>query len=241
MINMWQLVLVIILSQACIAQQSQVKSGVLKVENYTEGELTIKVAPFGLGKNEFIVGTVASDGVINFNWPEIDIEAIEGAEFYMSKIDRVMGMTFCNDKQIDDLNETAKAAPIEELSLYKKEKYIGSLYPATEKEIQDNASLNRSTGLVLGSSLSWFYSDSDGNFKAKCTVNLEMENVYDFMEVTAYDMELKKGWNVIQHTLVEKEDWKDEFQQGSLPKTSTKTSITTIPATINWYITYFGK
>lgn len=238
--NMWKLVLFIFLSQGCIAQQNKGHNELLKVENYTEGELTIKVTPFGIGSNEITVGTVSTEGIIDFNWPEIDIATIKEAEFYMSRIDRAMGMTFCNDKQIDDFDNTSKVARVEKLSLYENGKYIGALYPATQKEMTDNVSLNRQNGLVLGSSLSWYYSASDTNFKAKCTVYLEAENIYDFMEVTTYDMELKKGWNTIKYTLTEREDWKDDVQQGSLPKTMAKTSITTIPSDINWFIKYFG-
>ncbi len=35
----------------------------------------------------------------------------------------------------------------------------------------------------------------------------------------------KKGWNLVKHTLVEKEDWRNETTQGSLPKTISKTSL----------------
>ena len=59
--------------------------------------------------------------------------------------------------------------------------------------------------------------------------------------MTNYDILLKEGWNIVKHTLVEKEDWKNESNQGSLPKLITKTSITTIPNNINWYLKYFGE
>ncbi|VAW69229.1 hypothetical protein MNBD_GAMMA10-3359, partial [hydrothermal vent metagenome] len=38
-------------------------------------------------------------------------------------------------------------------------------------------------------------------------VNLDSENNYNFKEVTNYDIQLKEGWNIVKHTLVEKEDW----------------------------------
>jgi hypothetical protein len=125
--------------------------------------------------------------------------------------------------------------------LYKNGQQVGSLFPATQKEMEDNGSLNRYTSLILGSEISWFYSDSDVTFKATCTVNNESEGYYNFKEVTTYDIKFNKGWNLVQHTLAEKEDWKNGEEQGSLPKTMTKTTITKIPETINWYVKYWGN
>ena len=232
----------LLLFTSCKAQQNvnATYHQVPKIENHNKGKLEIKVAPFGLNGTKITVGQILSDGSINFIWPEIEISTIEDSDFYMSSIKRVVGMSFCNEKQIEESNKTTKAVEIE-LSLYKNDQYIGLLYPATQKEIQDNGSLNRNTQLILGSYLSWYYSDSDDNFKAMCTVNMKMENTYDFKEVTNYDIQLKKGWNIIKHTLLEKEDWKNETQQGSLPKTITILKINDIPDNINWYSKYIGE
>jgi hypothetical protein len=236
------LVILLIFCLSCKAQQNNhtSNSSIPKIENYTKGKLDIKVAPFGLDGIKITVGQILKDGTIHFNWAEIDLSTIEDSEFYMSSIKRVVGMTFCNKKQIEQSSKTAKVVKVE-LSLYNKGKYVGSLYPATQKEIMDNVSLNRQTSLVLGSFLSWYYSDSDGNFKAMCEVNNERENTYNFKEVTSYNIQFKKGWNIIEHTLVEKEDWKNESEQGSLPKTVTEISINNIPNNIKWYLKYFGE
>lgn len=211
-----------------------------KIENFTKGKLDIKVAPFGLDGIKITVGQILKDGSINFNWQNIDLNSIEDYEFYLSSIKNAVGMTFCNEKEIEESSNKTKAVEVE-LSLYKKNKYVGILYPATQKELLDNASINRHTSLVLGSYLSWYYSDGDANFKATCKVNLDSENKYNFKEVTNYDILLKEGWNIVKHTLVEKKDWKNESNQGSLPKLITKTSINTIPNNINWYLKYFGE
>lgn len=95
--------------------------------------------------------------------------------------------------------------------------------------------------MILGSTISWVYADSDVVFNGKCSVNFNQENVYNFKEVTSYDLHFEKGWNMILNTLVEKKDWKKGTALGSLPKTMTKTSITKIPKTINWYLNYWAK
>lgn len=223
--------------QSSKAQQTQ--AILPKIENYTKGELEIKVAPFGL-ENPIAVGKVTADGVIHFNWNN-DISSIKDPQFYMSSIKNAVGMTFCNDKEIEQNNKEAKSVDAIGLFLYKYGQQVGALYPATQKEIEDNIGINRSTSLVLGSSVSWFYSDSEVMFKATCTVNNKRENVYDFKETTSYNIQFKKGWNMVLNTLVEKEDWKNNNEKGSLPKTITKTSIAKIPNTINWNLKYWAN
>lgn len=235
------IVLIAFLSLAsCKSKQASTTKNLPKIANYTKGELTIKVAPFGLG-NEITVGKVLPDGTIQFNWKDAVIKITEENDFYLETIKRVAGMSFCNDKQITTNNETVKAVDIKNLFLYKNNQQVGSLFPATKKEMEDNNGLNRHSTLVLGSQLTWFYSDGDGDFKATCTVNMEYDNSYNFKEVTTYDIQLKKGWNLIKTTLLEKEDWKNGNDKGSLPKTMNKTSISKIPENIHWYLKYWGE
>lgn len=238
----WQLLLFscFVLFFSCKSQQKNANKPIAKIENHTKGNLEIKVAPFGLDNNKITVGQILTDGSILLKWPALDSISSDDKAFYMSSLKRVAGMSFCNEKQIEESSKTAKAVEVQ-LELYSKGKPVGFLYPATQKDMRHNASLNRHTSLVLGSYLTWVYSDSDGNFKASCKVNMESEGVYNFEEVTKYDLKLKQGWNIINHTLVEKEDWESESKKGSFPKTVTITSVTNIPNTINWYINYFGQ
>ena len=225
------------LIQPCIAQKTQTTPP--KVENYTKGELEIKVVPFGL-ENPIHVGKIMADGTIHFNW-DSDITSIKDPEFYMSSVKNTVGMTFCNEKEIEQSNEDAKSVDSSGLFLYKDGQQVGALFAATQKEIEDNKGSNRNASLVLGSTISWIYTDSGVIFNGKCSVNFNQENVYDFKEVTRYDLHFEKGWNMILNTLVEKEDWKNENNMGSLPKTITKTSITKIPNTMNWYLNYWAE
>ena len=59
------LLLVLAVFQPCIAQKVQITSP--KIENYTKGELELKIAPFGL-ENPIDVGEITADGTILFNW-----------------------------------------------------------------------------------------------------------------------------------------------------------------------------
>ena len=226
---------------SCKAQQPQVTNALPKVENYENGALDLMVAPFGLNGNEINVGKISPNGIIHFDWPEIDVSTIEGSEYFMQSVDKAVGMDFCNDKQIEEESKDARAVDSKTIFLYKKGMQVGVLYPATQNEIQNNGSLNRNSSLVLGSEISWFYCNALATFKAKCVVKVAWENSYNFDEVKTYDMHFKKGWNMVQHTLLEKEDWKNDEGQGSLPKTIMKTTITQLPEQINWYVKYWGE
>lgn len=70
---------------------------------------------------------------------------------------------------------------------------------------------------------------------------MSWDNSYDFEEVTSYDIYFKKGWNLVKHTLIEKEDWKNETDQGGLPKTISITSIVEFPSDVKWYVKLFGQ
>lgn len=228
---------VFMLFQSAIAQETE--TILPKIENYTKGELEIKVAPFGL-ENPIAVGKITADGTVHLNWNS-DISSIKDSELYMGSIKGALGMSYCNDETVEQSNEEAKAVDVGNLSLYKYGQQVGALFPATQKEMEENNGMNRSSGMVLGSTLSWFYSDSDVLFKGTCSVNANRNNMYDFKEVKNYTTDFKKGWNMVLYTLIEKEDWKNETAKGSLPKTITKTSITKIPSTINWYLNYWAN
>lgn len=169
------------------------------------------------------------------------IKITEENDFYLESIKNTVGMTFCNDKQITANSENVKVVDTKQLLLFKNGQQVGFLYPATQQEIRDNVGSNRHSSLVLGSELSWFYSGSDGDFKVTCSVNMKRENTYNFKETTTYNIQLKKGWNIVEHTLLEKQDWKSESSQGSFPKTMSKNSIQKIPENINWYVKYWGE
>lgn len=219
---------VCILFQSIIAQNSS-----LKIEDYTKGEIEIKAIPFGYD-NPVFAGEITADGTINFNWSAIDLSKIEDSENYTTTIQELTGGTFCEDASATITNENVKTVLVETLFLYKYGQQVGALIPSTQKGQEHNNN-------ELGSTLYWVYSDGETIAKANCSKGVEWEDVYNFNETTAYDLQLKKGWNMILNTLLEKEDWVDGTEIGSLPKSLTKTSITDVPDTIHWYLKYWAN
>lgn len=219
---------------ACILFQSSIaQNSSLKIEDYTKGEIEIKAIPFGYDDPVF-AGKITANGTINFNWSAINLSKIEGSDNYVSTIQELTGGTFCKDASATITNENIKTILVETLFLYKYGQQVGALIPSTQKGQEHNDK-------ELGSTIYWVYSDGETTAKANCSKGVEWEDVYNFNETTAYNFQLKKGWNMILNTLLEKEDWVDGTEKGSLPKSITKTSITEIPDTIHWQLKYWAN
>ena len=230
-----------ILSIECFAQSNFTIDAPLKVENYTYGELDLMVVPFGLGK-EINIGKILKDGTIQFDWPEINTNNIESSTIFMEPIKTaLLGMNYCEEGQIEENSENCKIVNTQYIYLYKNKKQVGVLFPATDRALLDNEPANIYSNLTLGSSLSWFYSDGDCNFKAKCEEKLEWEGKYNFERENAYDIQLKKGWNIVEYTLDEIEEFKDENGTGKMEKKVHMKTLDKIPENIKWHIKTFVK
>ena len=79
--NKFRMLFAIVTAIIFLPCQAQNSSTAPKIENYTKGELEIKVAPFGLDGNEINVGKVLPDGTIQFSWPDIDLADYESSGF----------------------------------------------------------------------------------------------------------------------------------------------------------------
>ncbi len=224
--------------QPCTAQQAQ--TPLPKIENYTKGELEIKVETFGSDK-PIAIGKITADGTIHFNFPKLDLNAMEETYFFsMQKIGRAVRMFVCHDKEVAENTETVKAIEIKDIFLYKYEQPVGALLPATQKEILEDE-------YAIGSTISWFYSEGDVKFKANCTTYEDDETAKDGLDrntiqnKTSYDISFKKGWNIVTHSLLEKKDITKDTQQYSRRLIEQKTSVVNIPPTINWYLKYWAN
>jgi len=226
------------LFQSAIAQKTQTTSP--KIENYTKGELEIKVETFG-SKTPISVGKITADGTIHFNFPKLDLNAMEDTYFFsMQKIGRAVGMHVCHDKEVEQNTETVEAIEIKDVFLYKYGQPVGALLRATQKEMLDDK-------FAIGSTISWFYSNGEGAFKANCTTYEDDDTAKDGLDrntignKTSYDISFKKGWNIVTHTLLEKKDITKGTQQYSRRLIEQKISVANIPPTMNWYLNYWAN
>ncbi|MBT2162822.1 hypothetical protein [Zobellia barbeyronii] len=219
---------VFVLFQFSTAQQLQ--TDLPKIENYKKGELVIKADPFG-GKNPITIGMVTPDGTIHFEWPELDLDTIEGSDMYRTQVSRLVGGSFCKDPDAVITNENAQPLKVEYIYVYKYDQRVGFIIPTTQKGPEHRKD-------QLGSTMYLVYSDVETNAKANCSEKKQWEGAYSFDEKTSYNLQLKKGWNLVSDSLTEMEDWDNGTEKGSLPKTRIVESVDKVPANINWYMKY---
>lgn len=229
---------VFILFQFSNAQKQQ--TTLPKIEDYSKGELEIKVAPFGLD-DPISVGKITADGAIHFNFPEIHLGITDETPFYSTqKIGRAVGMFVCHDKEIIEHTETVTAIEVKDVFLYKYGQRVGALLRATDEDALNNE-------FRIGSKLSWFISSGEGVFKATCSVyeldglgkgGLDKNNLRN---KTSYDVSFKKGWNIVEHKLLEVKELEDDRGKYSRRLIEEKISISKIPNKMNWYLNYWAN
>lgn len=228
----------VVFLKTCNAQQTE--TILPKIENYTRGELEIKVAPFGLD-SLISIGKVTANGAIHFNFPDTHLGTTDETQFYTTqKIGRAIGMHVCHDKLIEDQTEEVTALEVKNIFLYKYGQQVGALFSAT----QDEANRNE---FSLGSKLSLVLSSGEGKFKATCTVyeddtsgNGEVDK-NNLRNKTSYNINLKKGWNFVEHKLVKTKELEDDRGKYKRRLIEEKLSIDKIPTTMNWYIDYWAN
>ncbi len=225
---------------SCKAQSNQSTNSSPKVENYSYGEMDLKVTPFGSDK-KISVGKINEDGTIQLSWPEIDPSTIEGSDVYMQDpISALIDMYKCEDMLTKENTEHVKVKISGYIYLYNNERLEGILFPGTDKAILENGQGGgQYTNLVLGSSISWIYSSGDCLLKGNCSDKQEWEGKYDFTQEKSFDIQLKKGWNMLHDNLIEKMEVKDDIGMLNMEKKIAVNTIDKIPENINWYVKKF--
>jgi len=234
------LIAVLFISIIAEAQITKSETDLPKIENYTKGELEIKVETFG-SKTPIPVGKITEDGAIHFNFSKLDLNAMAENEeayfFSMRKMDRIVGLFVCHDKEVAENAENVGAIEVRNFFLYKYGQIVGEMRPGTQKEILDN-------DFAIGSTISWFYSDGDGKVKATCITYEDDVNAQDGLDrnnirnKTSYDISFKEGWNIVEHKLLETKEIEDDNGKFKRRLIEEKTSVNKMPNTINWYLNY---
>ncbi|WP_400075254.1 hypothetical protein [Winogradskyella sp. R77965] len=205
----------------------------LKIEDYTKGELELKTKAFG-DNNPITIGKIMADGTIQFNWPEIELSTISENDYWTNSIKNFTGGNFCKDPNAVIDNEAAILVENKYIYVYKYNKPVGSIIPSSQKGQEHNKA-------QLGTTIDWIYSYTDTNAKANCSEKKTWKELYSFDQTTAYDLKFKKGWNLVAYTLNEIEDYEDNGQIRSLPKTKTIQSLNKMPANLYWHLNYWAN
>ena len=222
---------VLIQFQPCIAQETA--TILPKVENYTKGELDLKITSFG-EKNPITVGKIMADGSIHLNWPEIDLNKFKAFNYWTKSIESYYGGKFCRNSNPVVSNENAILIEIKYIYLFKYGQPVGCIIPTTQQNKEHYKDL-------LGSTIDWVYSDSDTSVKANCSENIAWEDLYNFDQTIAYNIKFKKGFNLVSNSLTAIEEWDTEKEKGNMPKTRSIQSVDQIPANIHWQLKYWAN
>lgn len=225
------IVLAIILFQSGKAQQ--VQTTLPKVDNYTKGELELKITSFG-EKTPITIGKIMADGTIHFNWLEADLSKTNDKNYWTKSIENFYGGKFCKDPNAVVTNNNATLVENNYIYLFKYDQPVGVIMPSTQISQEHRKD-------QLGSTINWIYSDVDTNVKANCSEKKEWKGRYSFDESTTYDLTLKKGFNIVSNTLTAIEEWDNGEINGSLPKTRIIKSVNKIPSTMHWHLNYFAN
>jgi len=225
------LLLFCFLFQTCIAQKTAMV--LPQIENYTKGELELKTTAFG-DKNPITIGKITEDGTIQLNWPEIDINKNNKNDYWANSIKNFTGGNFCKDPNAVIDNEAATLVANKYIYVYKYNKPVGCIIPSTQKGQEHRKD-------QLGTTIDWVYSYTDTNAKANCSEKKEWKDLYSFNETTAYDLKFKKGWNLVAYTLNEMEEYEENGQTRSLPKTKIIQSLNKVPKNLHWHLKYWAN
>jgi len=225
------LLLAIIGFQFCIAQDTQ--TNLPKIENYTKGELELKIESFG-EENPVKVGKIMADGTIHFNWLEADLSKVSEDNYMTKSIENFYGGKFCRNSGAVISKGNATLVETKLIYVFKYGKLVGCIVPSTQKNHEYNKD-------QLGSTIYWIYSNSDVSVKANCSEKIAWKDLYSFNQTIAYDIDFKKGFNIVSNTLEEVETWDNGEEKGSLPKTRIIKSVDQIPENIYWQLKYWAN
>lgn len=216
---------------SCKIQQTQTNVSLPKIENYTKGELEIKIISFG-ENNPITIGKIMADGTIHFNWPKLDLSKINEDKYFTRLIKNFIGGKFCNDPNVIFTNDKVKLVENKFIYLFKYGQAVGTIIPSTQKGKEHNKK-------QLGSTINWIYSYNETNAKANCNEKKEWKGRYSFDQTTTYDLKFKKGFNLVSNTVTVIEEWDNGEIKGNLPKNRIIKSIDRIPSNIHWHLKYW--
>ena len=227
---------------AALLLVTQSATGLPKVENnlggefdYTKNELQLILKE--LGGDETVIGKITKDGLIHFDFPEMDIKAIyKKNNFASASLQSLLGMTGCKDEDpfAKRDHDNVIAHKYTEISINKYGVAIAQLSPVSSKGVLDN---NQYSNKVLkkGSQYSFYAIDSDVQFKEEC-MKTSFNGTYDIELLLAGNIKFNKGINLIEETLVEIQDYKKGDYHAQIPKKITYSNANHEDTAIKWHI-----
>ena len=238
----FMVILAFILFQSCKTQKIETKSSLPKIENQILGELDYANGGFELvqwqtGGERITIGSIDEKGAIHFTLPEYDIKAL-GKNHIPSHFESGFNMLRCKDRgEVDMAGNPKFKTPYDDVysQMYAPtfiRKYgvnIAYIYPASDEKVLVKENWDR----VIGSKYYWMYVDRALDYKATC---IRASFRSDDLEVErSADIQLKKGWNFIESSVVEVQNYGENNEKVETKKLQYSLSS---PASKNvkWYL-----
>ena len=232
---------VLTLIQTCKAQKTH--TVIPKVENHLKGELDYTHEALDLMQTqangeEISLGIINTDGTILFNLPEFDIKALyDSIPLQQYKFHSLFLMdSSCKDRDIfaETPFDDVYAQKYDPVYITKYGKNIAILYPVTnDKMLTNNQYVSKS--LAVGSKYFWLYIDRAIVYNDEC-VKTSFKGNYDIEVAISANIQFEKGWNFIEESLVEIQDYSRDDYHTTLPKKIQFTQSAPASKKVKWFL-----
>ncbi|MAY83389.1 MAG: hypothetical protein CMP59_04575 [Flavobacteriales bacterium] len=224
-----------------IAGTSLIAQTTLKVEEYDLGERDLVFHAFGMN-NKYVAGSIEESGEFKLDFSTFNIEEMQDAEVYLMDLKSAFSI-YCDNEDEDQDEEKANEEGLDgmisglgHLYIYNEERWMGLLIGASSQEIFDHINDEGYNDAVKGSYIEWYYASKDMKYSGRC---VEKQLMYDNSEVevvTSYELDLKKGINIILVEFLEVVEVQDAANMASEVRIS---SFKDYPGRILWYLKKF--
>ncbi len=231
--NIIIIILLTLFSSSLNAQTTKLSEKPKGELDYAKQELKLILTQ--LDRTEYPAGKISKKGTIHFKLPEFDLKKeYDKVGFANNALNVLLEMGTCN-------NQDPFKNPYNDIYSYKYDisvkKYglpVAGLKAVSNKNVLKNNQYSADT-LYTGSNYYWFYVDRDVTFKYDC---INLQNGKEISQTA--NMKLKKGWNFIEETLTEKQQFSRNDYTGDMPKTITYSIANPSDKNIKWYIVQYA-
>jgi hypothetical protein len=111
---------------------------------------------------------------------------------------------------------------------------VAVLEPLSNEEMLKNNQYANDT-LAVGSKYFWFYMDRAITYKDEC-IKTSFNGTYDIEVAITADIEFEKGWNFIEESLVEIQDYSRDDYHAKIPKKIAFTKSSPASKKVKWFL-----
>jgi hypothetical protein len=205
------------------------------IEGYTLGAKDLVILPFGMGQ-KIVVGKVDADGNLQFDWSSVDISKVPDVESQLGDF-RINFDAYCTEEILDNGSVAGVQMVLGgSLYVYNENFWEGALIAASSLELKDHLLDEFGKDAVEGQYLDWVYADREATYKSTCIVVQSYMDGGDIEQKKHFDLNLKKGWNLIIYEI------REVLPIENAAATAVDILISTAedyPEDINWYLKKF--